>query len=214
MADKKGAYGSSSANDVSFRRTWDVAEYAERAAKREAKERADAKARYEAKLAGKKYVPRATTPPDMRETKARTQRVDVAAMVGKTQLVSAAAAAVGKKGKGAGFYCEACDLTFKDNLQLVEHYNSKQHQIAVGETGEVKKATVEEVRARLLWLKRKIDEDAKEKTINLGERLEIAREKEEREREEKRRKRREKRRKTKDGVGDQQVEFEDDGVIR
>jgi U4/U6.U5 tri-snRNP component SNU23 len=214
MADsKKSAYGGSTANDVSFRRTWDRAEYAERAAKREAKEREEGKARYEAKLAGKKYVRRASTPPDVRETQARGQRLDVGAMVGKTMLVPAGAA-VGKRGRGAGFYCEACDLTFKDNLQLVEHYNSKQHQIQVGESGEVKRAGVEEVRERLKWLKRKIEEDRKEELINLSDRLEFAREKDEREREEKRRKRREKRRKTQDGVGVQQPDFEDDGVIR
>jgi hypothetical protein len=29
-------------------------------------------------------------------------------------------AARGMGGRGAGFWCEACDLTFKDNLQWVE----------------------------------------------------------------------------------------------
>src|ERR1700753_851671 len=213
MADsKKNAYGSAS-SDTSFRRTWDRAEYAEKAAIREAKERDEAKARYEAKLAGKKYVPRASTPPDVRETQARAQRLDVGSMVGKTMLVPAGAA-VGKRGRGAGFYCEGCDLTFKDNLQLVEHYNSKQHQMNVGESGEVRRASAEEVRERLKWLKRKIEEDKKDEIINLEERLQVAQERDEREREEKRRKRREKRRKTQDGVGVQQPIFEDDGVIR
>jgi U4/U6.U5 tri-snRNP component SNU23 len=197
MVEKKGAYGSS-ANDVSFRKTWDTAEYAERAAKREAKEREEAKARYEAKLAGKKYHRRASTPPEVRETTARDKRIDVGALVGKTQLV-ASGAAVGRRGRGAGFYCEACDLTFKDNLTLVEHYNSKQHQLAVGESGEVKKATLQEVRSRLRWLKRKMEEEAKEEKVDLQERLQIARERDDEEREEKRRKRREKRRKMKDG---------------
>jgi U4/U6.U5 tri-snRNP component SNU23 len=213
MADsKKNAY-SASTSDTSFRRTWDHAEYAERAAVREAKERDEAKARYEAKLAGKKYVRRASTPPDVRESQARTQRLDVGSMVGKTMLVPAGAA-VGKRGKGAGFYCEVCDLTFKDNLQLVEHYNSKQHQLKVGESGEVRRATAEEVRERLKWLKRKIETDKRDELVNLDERLQIAKERDEREREEKRQKRREKRRKTKDGVGFQQPTFEDDGVIR
>jgi U4/U6.U5 tri-snRNP component SNU23 len=213
MADsKKNAYGSTT-SDTSFRRTWDHAEYAEKAAVREAKQREEGKARYEAKLAGKKYVRRASTPPDVHETKARAQRLDVGSMVGKTMLVPAGAA-VGKRGRGAGFYCEVCDLTFKDNLQLVDHYNSKQHQVNVGESGEVRRASVEEVRERLKWLKRKIEEDKRDEIINLNERLEVARERDEQEREEKRQKRREKRRKTKDGVGVQQPTFEDDGVIR
>lgn len=34
-----------------------------------------------------------------------------------------------KKGKQFGFYCDICNLTFKDTLQFVDHLNSKPHQI-------------------------------------------------------------------------------------
>jgi U4/U6.U5 tri-snRNP component SNU23 len=124
-------------------------------------------------------------------------------MVGKTMLVPAGAA-VGKRGRGAGFYCEACDLTFKDNLQLVEHYNSKQHLSNTGESGQVRRATVQDVRERLMWLKRKRDEEMKEnEVIDLQGRLDRAREREEKEREAKRRKRNEqRRRKNKGGESD------------
>ncbi|PHH86550.1 hypothetical protein CDD83_10074 [Cordyceps sp. RAO-2017] len=57
MADgqkSKSAYGAP-AGDTDFRRTWDLDEYAARAKEREAKEREEGKARYEARLAGKKY---------------------------------------------------------------------------------------------------------------------------------------------------------------
>lgn len=191
MADKKTA---SSAGDTDFRRTWDKAEYAARAAENEAKQKAESKARYEAKLAGKKYVRRASTPPDVRrETQARSARLNVGDMVGKTMLVPAGAA-VGKRGKGAGFYCEVCDLTFKDNLQLIEHYNSRQHLQNSGESGEVRRATVEDVRERLRWLKRKIEEEKREaEVVDLQGRLERAQEKEDEERERKRKKRNEQR---------------------
>ncbi|PSK54767.1 U4/U6.U5 small nuclear ribonucleoprotein component snu23 [Elsinoe australis] len=212
MADKKGAYGTSG-GDTDFRRTWDKDEYTAKAAAREAKTKEEGKARYEAALAGKKYIRRASTPPDAKETEARKSRLDVSAQIGKTMLVPAGSA-VGKRGKGAGFYCEACDLTFKDNLQFVEHLNSKQHLVATGQTGEVRRATVEEVRDRLLWLKRKREEERLRETVDLGTRLEVAKEEEERLREEKRRKRNEKRRKTKDGKGLEEVKVEDDGIIR
>ncbi|KAK7509318.1 uncharacterized protein IWZ02DRAFT_159339 [Phyllosticta citriasiana] len=214
MSDSKksGAYGSNSASDTSFRKTWDRSEYAQRAAEQDAKIKEEGKARYEAALAGKKYVRRASTPPDAKETEARKNRLDVGSMVGKTMLVPAGSAA-GKRGRGAGFYCEACDLTFKDNLQFVEHLNSKQHMVATGQTGEVKQATVQEVRDRLAWLKRKREEDKKEEVVDLQARLESAKEKEEREREEKRRKRNEKRRKTKDGKGHQQNYDPRSGII-
>jgi U4/U6.U5 tri-snRNP component SNU23 len=209
MADKKSA-----SNDVSFRRTWDRAEYAEKAAAREAQERADGRARAEARAAGKKwFAPRPANDEPQRESGARAERLDVASMVGKTQIVPAGASQ-GRRGRGAGFYCAACDMTFKDNLQLVEHYNSRQHQVAVGETGEVARAGAAEVRARLRAIKRRAEAEREVEVVDLGERLRAAEEREEREREEKRRKRNERRRKTKDGVGAQPIVYENDGIIR
>ncbi|MCJ1479767.1 hypothetical protein MMC13_008453 [Lambiella insularis] len=204
---------SSTTSDTSFRKTWDRAEYTAKAEARETKVKEEGKARYEAKLAGKKYVPRASTPPDAKETQSRTSRLDVASNVGKTTLVPAGSA-TGKRGKGAGFYCEDCDLTFKDNLQFVDHLNSRQHLVAVGQSGEVRKAGVEEVRERLAWLKRKREEENKTDIVDLRARLEVRGAEEERAREEKRRKRRERRRKTEGGVGIKREEsVEGDGII-
>ncbi len=102
-------------------------------------------------------------------------------MVGTTTLVPAGAG-VGKRGRGAGFYCEACDLTFKDNLQWIEHTNSMQHQRATGRTGQVKKATAAEVHARIEILWAKVEEMKKEQVTSLQERLEVRREEDEKER--------------------------------
>lgn len=212
MADKKGAYGANGGGDTAFRKTWDREEYAARAEQRDQKTKEEGKARYEAALEGKKYHRRASTPEDAKDTEARKARLNVADQVGKTMLVPAGAGQ-GKRGKGAGFYCDACDLTFKDNLQFVEHLNSKQHLVATGESGEVRRAGLEEVRERFEWLKRKRDEEKKREAVDLGTRIEVAREQEDREREEKRRRRNEKRRKTKDGMGVQDVKVEGDGVI-
>jgi U4/U6.U5 tri-snRNP component SNU23 len=192
------AYGTP-VSDTAFRKTWDREEYTKKAADEEAKRKAEGKARYEAKLLGKKYH----APVDLstlEATTARNQRLDVASMVGKTTIVPAGAS-MGKRGAGAGFYCKDCDLTFKDNLQLVEHLNSKQHLIATGQSGEVKRATVEEVRMRLRALahrKRVRDEEERKAwQLDLGERLKEREEQDAKEREEKRRKRNEKRRKVK-----------------
>ncbi|KAF2480339.1 hypothetical protein BDY17DRAFT_303656 [Neohortaea acidophila] len=212
MAERKGAYGTST-SDTSFRRTWDREEYAAKAEERERKSREEGKARHEAALAGKKFHRRASTPEDSRDTEARQARLNVADQVGKTSLVPAGAGQ-GKRGKGAGFYCDACDLTYKDNLQFVEHLNSKQHLINTGESGEVRRATLEEVKDRFEWLKRKREDEKAREVVDLSARIEVAREQEEREREERRRKRNEKRRKTKDGLGVQDARVEDDGVIR
>lgn len=197
---KPTAYGSgtaaSSSTDTSFRKTWDRAEYAQKAADADAKRRAEGRARYEAKLLGKKYH----APVDLSKleaTTSRAARLDVASMVGKTTMVPAGAA-VGKRGRSAGFYCADCDLTFKDNLQLVEHLNSKQHLIATGQSGEVARASIDEVRIRLRMLShRKRVKDAEEKAawqLDLGQRLKEREQQLTKEREERRRKRNEKRR--------------------
>src|SRR4051812_32911730 len=87
MADgKKPTAGS---GDTDFRKTWDRSEYAARAADHENKQKEESKARYEAKLAGKKYHRRASTPPDARDTGARTSRLNDGDQVGKTMLVPA-----------------------------------------------------------------------------------------------------------------------------
>jgi len=199
----------STASDTSFRKTWDRTEYAAKAEAREAKYKEEGKARWEAKAAGQKYHPRASTPPDVKDTESRTARLDVSNNVGKTTLVPAGAA-TGKRGRGAGFYCADCDLTFKDNLQWIEHLNSRQHLVAVGQSGEVKRATLEEVREALARLVRKREEEKQGNVIDLGKRLVDRKEVDEREREEKRKKRNEKRRKTEGGAG-VKVE-EDEGV--
>ena len=126
-------------------------------------------------------------------TEARTARVDVASLVGKTMLVPAGSG-VGKRGKSAGFYCEACDLTFRDSPSWIEHLNSKQHLSNTGQSMEVRRATLEEVRERLRYLNRKRKEAMQKEELDLDTRLGQRREEEEREREAKRQKRNEKRR--------------------
>lgn len=197
-------------SDTEFRKTWDREEYANKAADEEAKRKAEGKARYEAKLLGKKYH----APVDyssLEATTARDKRLDVASMVGKTTIVPAGSA-IGKRGRGAGFYCSDCDLTFKDNIQLVEHYNSKQHLIATGQSGDVVRAGVEEVRMRLRMLANKKrareEEERKAWQLDLGERLREREEQDAKEREERRRKRSEKRRKGGDGVKQEEDSWE------
>lgn len=211
-AKAPNAYNSTT-SDTSFRKTWDRSEYTAKAEAREAKVKEEGRARYEAKLAGKKYVPRAATPPDAAESNSRSARLDVASNVGKTTLILAGAA-TGKRGKGAGFYCADCDLTFKDNLQFVDHLNSRQHLVAIGESGAVRKAGLEEVRERLAWLKRQMEEEKATEIVDLKGRLEVRTQEDEKEREEKRQKRREKRRKTEGGVGVKREEsVEGEGII-
>tara|TARA_R110002003_G_scaffold70_9_gene6363 strand:- start:17066 stop:17443 length:378 start_codon:yes stop_codon:yes gene_type:complete len=110
---------------------------------------------------------------------------------------------------------EYADTSSRDNIQYVEHLNSKQHLVATGQSGEVRRATVEEVRDRLRYLKRKRDEDKFQEVTDLDTRLAMNRDKLEQEAEERRRKRNEKRRAKKNGESTaMEWNIEGDGVIR
>ena len=197
MADtKKSAYGTP-ASDTSFRKTWDKAEYEAKAKAQEQERKEESKLRYEAKLEGKRWH-KPVDISSLDSTTSRGSRLDIANMVGKSTLVPAGSA-VGKRGRGAGFYCEACDLTYKDNVQYIEHLNSKQHLINTGQSGEVVRATLQEVKDRLEMLKQqKREREEEEKRmgeVDIGERIKKAEEVDQAQREEKRRKRNERRRK-------------------
>lgn len=199
----------SAASDTDFRKTWNREKYAAKAAAEEAERKEESKARYEAKLEGKKWHKHVDTS-QLDSTSSRTNRLDVASMVGKTTMVPASAG-IGRRGKGAGFYCEACDLTYKDNVQYIEHLNSKQHLIATGQSGEVRRATLQDVRDRIEMLiarkREREEEERKLGELDIKERIRKAEEEDENARDEKRRKRNEKRRAAKGGDG---VKVEDE----
>ncbi len=87
--------------------------------------------------------------------------------------------------------------------------------VNTGQSGEVRRATLEEVRERLAYLGRRREEEkiGADTVVDLGERLVKRGEEEEKLREEKRRKRNERRRKTEGGVGVKREEVEGNGII-
>ncbi|KAK9332841.1 hypothetical protein V1520DRAFT_333650 [Lipomyces starkeyi] len=177
MSDRKALYGAPPPEIG--RKTWD-----EEAILQQVRDRAA-----QQKEARERQFQRAPTPPDAQEIEMRRQRLNLDQDLNKVTLVPAGASAVGKRGRGAGFYCEACDLTYKDSLQWVDHLNSKQHLRATGQTETQERATLEAVRVRLEWLRQKRDE------ANQGQMYDIKKRIGERQRieEEERRIRREKR---------------------
>ncbi|RVD89981.1 uncharacterized protein DFL_000965 [Arthrobotrys flagrans] len=178
MSKPKGVYDNAATGDTAFRRTWDREEYAQKAAERQAREAKERKERYEAKLAGKKYIPKSEVDANVEETKfddskmveARRDRIRLDENLNKVQIVPLGATG-GRRGKGAGYYCEACDLNFTNSLEYVEHLNSKQHLNATGQTDVVERATLEMVRERLAWLKQRKQEQDKAEEFDLAKRL-------------------------------------------
>lgn len=94
------------------------------------------------------------------------------------QFIVPGSASTGKRGKGAGLYCETCNLTFKDSIQYLDHINSKEHLYST--TGGVDidalnaQITVQDVRKRLKFLKKKKEMESKEtgEVFDLKKRIE------------------------------------------
>ncbi|KAK9457313.1 hypothetical protein V1511DRAFT_493291 [Dipodascopsis uninucleata] len=200
---KKPLYGDAPPKEHG-RKTWDEEEMIKSAHERFEKE----------KLARAERFDRPPTPPDAREVEIRSQRLNLDADLNKVTLVPAGASAVGKKGRGAGYYCEACDLTYKDSLQWIDHLNSKQHLRATGQTETQKKATLEEVRARLDWLRRKRDELTDAQGYDIHKRIAERKKIEDEERRKRKERKLELRRKKRQGsIADDKVEDEDSKSI-
>ncbi|KAK6537725.1 U4/U6.U5 snRNP associated protein [Orbilia ellipsospora] len=195
MSKPKGVYDNAATGDTSFRRKWDREEYAQKAAERQAREAKERKERYEAKLAGKKYIPERDNTKDEKKyddskmIEARRDRIKLDENLNKVQIVPLGSTG-GRRGRGPGYYCAACDLNFTNSLEYVEHLNSKQHLHATGQTDAVERATLEMVKERLEWLKQRQREQNKVEEFDLTKRLEERTKAEEKERAEKRERKR------------------------
>ncbi|SGZ58741.1 CIC11C00000003212 [Sungouiella intermedia] len=124
------------------RKTWDVEAYAEEARRGKSKKDAPSDKAVELvkNLNGQNYLDH------------RAYLLDESVLaVGKHTLISADSntSSTFGKNKRFGFFCPVCDLSFRDTLALVDHFNSAQHQLGtpdLGEdVGEVKRASAEEV---------------------------------------------------------------------
>ncbi|AOA61460.1 U4/U6.U5 snRNP component [Komagataella phaffii CBS 7435] len=131
------------------RRSWNKEEYAKAALDRKRKLK-------EAKL----------NPPKDRDIddyiKERKEILLKADTLNRISLISADQATVSKRGKNAGFYCEYCNLTYKDNLQFIDHLNSKPHLVKAGfgtNNNSSKEITLEMIKQRIEQLNIKRSEN-------------------------------------------------------
>jgi len=115
-------------------------------------------------------------PPGQRDLlQAREYKVDLDSRLNKTQVVTMSD---GAKDGSAGYYCEVCDCVIKDSMNFLDHINGKKHIQNLGMSMKLKRSTVEDVKARFELNKRKREE--KQKEYSLKERLQDAKEEQER----------------------------------
>lgn len=140
---------------------------------------------------------------DAVEAIARSGRLDIYEGLNQVTLVPGGAA-TGKRGKGAGFYCGICDLTFKDSLDYTDHLNSKQHLYASGQKETVSRATLQEVRDRLEYLRQKKKINTSE--FDVRKRIQELKEREHKKKEDRRERKRQQKLKKHEGQSKNEVD--------
>ncbi|KAK7692958.1 hypothetical protein QCA50_004599 [Cerrena zonata] len=171
-----GAYGVK-AKDTDFRKKWDKEEYAERAKKRDEEERERMQDNEERLKQGKR--PRKGKKEDLpKPTELMKQRegpLDLEKNLGKTMVVQSTSG----RGPGVpGFYCETCNRTYKDSVGYMDHINGRSHLRALGQTTRIARSTLEQVRARIAYLREKTKEASTAKSFDFEQRLAEVRDKE------------------------------------
>ncbi|KAH7888482.1 hypothetical protein F5I97DRAFT_1934997 [Phlebopus sp. FC_14] len=169
MADKSGAYGTK-AGDTDFRKKWDKEEYAERARKKDEEERERMKENEERMKQGK--APRKGRKEDLPKPtelmKRRERSLELDKNLNKTMVVQNP----GGRGPGQpGFYCEACNRTYKDTTGYLDHINGRAHLRRLGQTTRVERSTLEQVRERIAYLREKTREASNAKSFDFDKRL-------------------------------------------
>ncbi|OCF44071.1 hypothetical protein I317_02024 [Kwoniella heveanensis CBS 569] len=192
MADKQAAASGG-------RPTWDKEEWAAKAKAKDEQNAEYAKAAEQAMAEGK-LPPRRKLGDDLpAPTKklefndARKSDMDLNKNLNKTMLVQTST--TGKGPRGAGFYCEMCDRTFKDSLSYLDHINGRTHLRMLGMTTQVERSTLTQVRAKIASLRAATANAVTAKNFDFNQRLKSVKEAEEVERQRRREERKRKREK-------------------
>ena len=206
MADKGGAYGTK-ATDTDFRKKWDKEEYAEKARKKDEEERERMKENEERMkqgassnhlpfililtndTSGKKPLKSRKKDDIPRPTelmKRREGSLELDKNLNKTMVVQNP----GGRGPGQpGFYCEACNRTYKDSVGYLDHINSKARKSffpscqvdllkswttdlrVIGQTTKIERSTLDQVRTRIAYLREKTKDASNAKSFDFDQRL-------------------------------------------
>ncbi|WWC86015.1 uncharacterized protein L201_000886 [Kwoniella dendrophila CBS 6074] len=180
------------------RPSWNKDEWEARAKAKDEENAEYAKSAEAAMLAGK-APPRRRLGDDLpkptKNLEARKEDLDLNKNLNKTMLVQTST--TGKGPKGAGFYCEMCNRTFKDSLSYLDHINGRGHLRMLGQTTQVERSTLTQVRAKIAALRESTKTAVTAKNFDFQARLKAVREAEsvekDKRREERKRKREKKR---------------------
>ncbi|EGC37491.1 hypothetical protein DICPUDRAFT_11599, partial [Dictyostelium purpureum] len=125
-----------------LRRKWDDEEYKQKVKDREAGLIVDEE---EADKNKKKIRYDLPTDKPLEFFKARDKDLNLSTKVGKATYIKG----VTPGDKQGGFYCETCDMHFKDSNSALDHENSKRHNRLKGVSMRVQSSTLSQVQNKL-----------------------------------------------------------------
>ncbi|QRV76569.1 Zinc-finger double-stranded RNA-binding domain-containing protein [Ceratobasidium sp. AG-Ba] len=189
MSEKVGAYGNK-ASEAGFRRKWDTEEFAQKAKEKDEAEKKRMQENDELMKKGKRpRKAKEELPKPTELMKQREHNLELDKNLNKTIIVQNA----GGRGPGQpGFYCDLCQRTCKDTSGYLDHVNSRQHLRRLGQTTQVARSTLDQVRARIALLREKTKEVSAARTFDFEKRLQDIKDAEIAAREEKKRRKQEK----------------------
>jgi len=152
-----------------FRRTWDSKEYEEKA-----KARLDEDLKLLDEDSNKK--PRMEDFIEREKLKARDYAVDLDSRLGKSQVITKTTPLQ----EQGGYYCNVCDCVVKDSINFLDHINGKKHQRNMGMSMKVERSSLDQVKNRFAFNKKKKEDDAKKQSYDFDAKIKELEEEEER----------------------------------
>ncbi|KAG9126423.1 hypothetical protein FRC07_003483 [Ceratobasidium sp. 392] len=189
MSEKVGAYGNK-ASEAGFRRKWDKEEYAQKAKEKDEAEKQRMQENEELMKKGKRpRKAKEELPKPTELMKQREHNLELDKNLNKTIIVQNS----GGRGPGQpGFYCDLCQRTCKDTSGYLDHVNSRQHLRRLGQTTQIARSTLDQVRARIALLRERTKEASDARTYDFEKRLQEVKDAENAARAEKKRRKQEK----------------------
>lgn len=97
----------------------------------------------------------------------REYKVDLDSKLGKSIVISKAS----PSSQSGGYYCDVCDCIVKDSINFLDHINGKKHQRNLGMSMKISRSTLDQVKERFQFNKKKLEQKQKQPQYALESRV-------------------------------------------